>query len=265
MDRLASLLVKVDAAKAEWVRRLGLNASLSPAMREKLRALWTYHSNAIEGNTLTLGETIFFLREGLTSEGKPLKDYLEVKNHAEAIDYLDQVVKGDRPLSEGLAKELNALLLKGVEFTVAKTAAGELVEKKAHPGEYKREPNHVLTLSGKIHQYVDPVQVASEMASLFAVYDRDQGARHPLLLAADLHYGLVRIHPFDDGNGRGARLMMNLVLLQKRFPPVVIRVEKRRAYLTALEAADTGNSLPFYEFLGSELLSTLNLFSEEGQ
>lgn len=262
---MQGLLNKIDQIKKKWDALHPLEPSLLKIIQEKLRATWTYHSNAIEGNSLTLGETIFYLKEGLTSEGKPLKDYLEVKNHAEAIDYLYDVIKDKRPITEGLIKELNALLLKGTESTPAKTPNGQLVQKKTHPGEYKKEPNHVLTLSGHIHRYVEPIHVPTQMETLLKEYHQSPDKRHPITRAADLHYGLVKIHPFDDCNGRVARLMMNLSLMKDQFPPAVIPIEKRKAYLTALEKADQGELTSFYKIVGESLLATLELYLKEVQ
>ncbi|RKZ73544.1 MAG: hypothetical protein DRR19_30900, partial [Candidatus Parabeggiatoa sp. nov. 1] len=113
-----------------------LQPTLWATIQEKLRVEWTYNSNAIEGSTLTRGETLFFLKEGLTVEGKPFKDFLDARNHAEAIDYLYQVIKDELPVSQGLIKELNALLLLGVTYTEAISETGEKVKKPATPGQY---------------------------------------------------------------------------------------------------------------------------------
>ena len=229
---------------------------LLQAWQEKLRIDWTYNSNAIEGNTLTYGETAFFLREGLTSEGKPLKDYLEAKNHAEAIDWLRDFVHSKRRLSEGFIKQLHALLLKGVEFTYAKAANGDLIKKPLTPGKYKTRPNHVLTLSGKIHKYTDPIHVKDEMEALLKWFKKEKKT-HIIEKASLFHYKFAAIHPFDDGNGRMARLLMNLILMQAEYPPCIIKMAHRRKYLEALELADSEkNMIPFIEFICSELLAT---------
>lgn len=259
---IATLLMQIDKAKADWARLKKQDASLLNVTQEKLRATWTYHSNALEGNTLTLGETIFFLREGLTAEGKPLKDYLEAANHAEAIDYLLDAVRGARPLTPGLLKELNALLLKGIDSTAAMTSAGERIRKPLHPGEYKKVPNHVLTISGTIHHYVEPAHVPAAVEAAFQQYDAAVPSVHPLVAAADLHYEIVRIHPFDDCNGRVARLMMNLSLLRAGWPPSIIPQESRRTYLTALEHADHGQRQPFYTIVATGIRTTFQMYRD---
>ncbi len=224
--------------------------------QERLRIDWTYNSNAIEGNTLTYGETAFFLREGLTSEGKPLKDYVEAKNHAEAIDYLQEVVQSERKLTEGFIKELHGLLLRDIDHTIAKGADGKLIHKPLSAGKYKMWPNHVLTLSGTIHKYTEPVKVLDEMQGLLQWF-KEKKKLHPVERAALFHYRFVCIHPFDDGNGRMARLLMNLLLMQAGYPPCVVRNSRRREYLQSLERADsTGSTDEFVRCIAGELIQT---------
>ena len=224
--------------------------------QERLRIDWTYNSNAIEGNTLTYGETAFFLREGLTSEGKPLKDYVEAKNHAEAIDYLQGVVQSKRKITEGFIKELHGLLLRDVDHTIAKGADGKLIHKPLSAGKYKVRPNHVLTLSGTIHKYAEPIKVLDEMQNLLK-WLKESRKLHPVERAALFHYRFVCIHPFDDGNGRMSRLLMNLLLMQAGYPPCVVRNTKRREYLQSLERADTtGSTDDFVRLLAGELVQT---------
>lgn len=247
--KITDLKQQIDALRP-------LNPELQKTLQERLRIEWTYNSNALEGNTLTFGETAFFLRKGLTSEGKPLKDYLEAKNHAEAIDGLHEVVRNQRLITEGLIKELHGVLMKGIEFTYAKGAHG-LIKKPFHAGRYKTHPNHVLTLSGKIHYYTDQLHVKDEMEKLIQWYN-DSGSLHPVDRASIFHYRFVAIHPFDDGNGRLARLLMNLILMKEGYPPCIIKNTSRREYLKALESVDTGKiRAPFIGFVAKELTETL--------
>jgi Fic family protein len=128
-NTIEQLQLQIDSQKP-------LHPTLWATIQEKLRVEWIYNSNAIEGSTLTRGETLFFLREGLTVEGKPFKDFLDARNHAEAIDYLYQVITDERPVSQGLIKEINALLLLGVTHTNAITETAEKLKKPATPGQY---------------------------------------------------------------------------------------------------------------------------------
>ncbi len=235
-------LAGADHLKAELERARPLDPQLWETIQLKLKIDWTYASNAIEGSTLTRGETAFFLQEGLTVEGKPFKDFLDARNHADAIDFLHQVVRQERLITPGLLKEFNALLLSGVTHTDALTQKGQQVKKPASPGQFKRQPNHVLQHDGTIHYYTSPEQTPGEVEALCDWIEESlsSDALHPVMVSAIAHYEMVRIHPFDDGNGRGARLLMNLILLRAGFPPAIIRREARRRYLAALAAGDRG-------------------------
>lgn len=222
----------------------------------KLKVDWTYNSNSIEGSTFTRGDTVFFLKEGLTVKGKPLKDHLDTQNHAEAIDTLFDFIANKRELSEGFIKEVNALLLHGIKSTPAITPGSATTEKNANPGQYKTQANHVLQQDGSIHKYVEPLQVPGEMAALVEWVNENLSKLHPCYVAAVAHYNMVRIHPFDDGNGRGARILMNLILMKAGYFPAVIRAENRQDYIEALQVADNGDLTPFVEFVTKELINT---------
>ena len=116
---LAQLMEEIDTLQAKINAQKPLQEAIWATIQEKLRIEWTYDSNALEGSTLTKGETYFFLREGLTVEGKPFKDFLDARNHAEAIDYLYQIIKDERPMTPGLMREFNKLLLSGITQTEA--------------------------------------------------------------------------------------------------------------------------------------------------
>lgn len=265
-EALTSLLTLADTLKAQvdtQKARLHPESDLWPKILEKMRVDWTYHSNAIEGSTLSRGDTLFFLQEGLTVEGKPFKDFLDARNHAEAIDLLFDVVANARPISEGLIKEVNALLLSGVSHTPAQTPTGQPVRKPVYAGQYKRLPNHVLQQDGTLHQYVLPEQVPAQMQTLVTWINEVKPEIHPIVVAGVAHYHLVRIHPFDDGNGRGARILMNLILLKAGFFPAIIRREAKRTYLEALGVADQGDIAPFLTFIASQLIETLQAVRDD--
>lgn len=248
-DRADAMRRAIDVHKAQ-------DPELWSTIVNRLRTDWTYNSCGIEGSTLTRGETHFFLSEGLTVEGKPFKDFLDAQNHAEAIDLLFDVVADKVPLSEGLIKEVNALLLRGVSTTPARTPAGQSVRKPAHPGQYKSAPNHVLKADGSVHYYADPIHVPAEMERLITWVNDSIDQVHPIHVAAVAHYNMVRIHPFDDGNGRGARFLMNLILLHKGHFPAVVELAQKRAYLDALGKADGGDLTPFLTFIANTVIAT---------
>lgn len=250
------IINKIDQIRKDIDAFRPFSGELQKTLQEQLRIEWTYNSNAIEGNTLTLGETAFFLREGLTSEGKPLHDYLEAQNHAEAIDRLQEIISNKQSITESLIKALHGVLMKGGDFTLAKNRYGQMIQKKLHVGEYKKQPNHVLTLSGKIHHYTDPIHVHDEMEALLKWLGTAKKL-HPVERAAQFHYRFVSIHPFDDGNGRMSRLLMNLLLMQSGYYPCIIQNAHRRRYLQALEQTDSiKDSSLFVGFVAQELLGT---------
>lgn len=225
-----------------------ISADLMKTLTQKFREEWTYHTNAIEGNTMTLQETAFFLREGLTIKGKTLREHLEIVNHGEAIMFLQDAIR-HRDLSEGLIKEFHALLFEGVK--------GWAGGKPIRPGFYKLEDNHVLTPSGEIHYYVPAVQVPMEMANLMEWFSTNKNTIHPIELSAKFHHRFVAIHPSPDGNGRVSRLCMNFILMKAGYPPAIIRQEERLEYYLALEKADNGDDRSFIELVSSEVERSL--------
>lgn len=255
---------KIDELKEKLDSFRPLPPELMEVIDEKFKIDWTYNSNAIEGNTLTLQETAFFLQHGLTSKGKTLKEYLEAQNHAEAIDLLKEITKEKRPISEALIKELHALLLKGINY-VWVGPKDNRVKKDITPGKYKNQPNHVVTIEGKIHKYCEPLKVPEEMEKLVQFINNSK--LHPVELAAMAHYKFVAIHPFDDGNGRLARLLMNLILMKNGYLPVVIKNELREEYYRALMKADEGNTEDFINLIAKETVNSLqivvNVINEE--
>lgn len=260
---LPKLLNQIDQFQSQINIQKSLQPELWAMIQEKLRVDWTYDSNAIEGSVLTRGETLFFLQEGLTVEGKPFKDFLDARNHAQAIDYLYQIITDKRNITEGFIKELNALLLLGVTHTDGVTETGAKVKKPATPGQYKRLPNHVLQADGTIHHYTEPFQVPDEMEQLCQWIQDHLANQHAIITGAIAHYNMVRIHPFDDGNGRGARILMNLILIKKGYPPAIIRNAQRRQYLATLSQADNGDLQPFLLLVANALINTQKIILED--
>ncbi|MBM7856178.1 Fic family protein [Desulfohalotomaculum tongense] len=247
---------RIDKLKMELDSLRPLPPELMEVIDEKFKIDWTYNSNAIEGNTLTLQETAFFLQHGLTSKGKTLKEYLEAQNHAEAIDWLKEIIKQDRPITEGVIKELHALLLKGIDFIWVGPRENR-AKKSITPGKYKTQPNHVVTLDGKIHKYCEPLKVPEEMERFVEFINKSD--LHPVELAARAHHKFVAIHPFDDGNGRVARLLMNLILMRNGYLPVVIKNELREEYYRALMKADEGDEADFINLIAREEENSLQM------
>jgi Fic family protein len=262
---LAELLAQIDALKAELDSLRPLTADQEARIMQKMRLDLNYHSNAIEGNQLTFGETKAFLLHGVTAQGKPFRDYLEIRGHDQALNYLAQLVRDQAPLTEAVIRELHKIILVEPYEITAVTLDGLPTKKRVQPGQYKTQPNHVRTSTGAIHYYATPEETPAKMADLVTWYRRqkDKGDLHPLVLAATFHYEFVAIHPFDDGNGRMARLLLNLILMQAGYPPIVVRLEQKGAYLLALEQADADNDLePFIRLMGQSLLASLKLITD---
>ncbi len=256
------LLAKIDALKTQIDQLRPLKPEVERRIMQKFRLDWNYHSNAIEGNSLTLGETRAFLLEGLTANGKPMKDHLDIKGHDELITFLEGFIQRKEILTEAAIREMHRILLKEPYETDAVTTDGRIVKKKVQLGAYKTEPNFVRMKSGEIHEYVLPQDVPAKMASLVE-WHRQQDAKndlHPLLHAALFHHQFASIHPFDDGNGRMARILMNLILMRDGFPPVVIKLQNREPYIAALRRADVGENEAIVSFIGQNLVDAQELY-----
>src|SRR5580692_153570 len=193
--QLKDLLTEIDSLKAEIEKLRPLKPEIEQRIFKKFRLDWNYHSNAIEGNSLTLGETRAFLLEGLTANGKPLKDHLDIKGHDELITFLQSYIQKKEPLTEADIRGMHQILLKESYETDAFTSDGRIVKRKVRLGEYKTEPNAVRMGSGEIHQYVSPQDVAPEMAELVAWLRLEEVKRdlHPLIQAAMFHHRFVLI------------------------------------------------------------------------
>jgi Fic family protein len=258
---LTALLQRIDQHKAEVDALRPFTPEREGRIMQKFRLDWNYHSNAIEGNSLTYGETIAFLMEGLTAKGKPFKDHLDIRGHNEGIEYLMQLIGNRNQLSEKIIRELHTMILVEPYSNPAQTPDGQQVEKKVTLGAYKTMPNHVKTPTGEIHYYATPEETPAKMADLVDWLREHQmkDDLHPLILAATFHYRFVEIHPFDDGNGRMSRLLTNLLLMQYGYPPVVIKQQDRKAYYYALRQADAGDLGLFIEYIGENLLHSLGI------
>ena len=211
---IAARFAEIDRLKSKLDNLRPLPEHTVRTLHEQQVLEWTYHSNAIEGNTLTLKETKVVL-EGITIGGKPLREHFEVINHKEAI------VQNQEPLRERQIKSIHHLVLKNVDDRNA--------------GQYRQEN---VVIAGAEHLPPDYVKVPESISGLMDWYSRS-GDLHPVECAARLHVDFVGIHPFVDGNGRTSRLLMNFELMRSGFLPVIIPVENRLAYYDALDTAHT--------------------------
>lgn len=227
---------------------------------QKFRLDWNYHSNHLEGNTLTYGETKALLLFGVTAQGKPLKDTLEITGHNEAIDWVIDVVKKEHPLTENFIRELHSLLLKD-SYKESINQEGKVVSRRISAGKYKTNPNHVLTATGETFYFASPEETPAKMHDLLQWYKNkiEEENVNAILIAAEFHYKFIRIHPFDDGNGRTARILMNFILMQFGFPPVIIKTEDKENYFAVLRLADAGNIEAFVTYIAQNLVHSLEI------
>ncbi len=208
--------------------RRPLGKDVLERLRQQLRLYHTYHSNAIEGNTLTLKETRLILEEGLTIGGKSLREHLEATNNAEAFDWIWARARLGLPPDHSILRRLHELVTRGT---------------MEHPGEYRRQQ---VWIGGSPHVPPAPPEIVPLLDEMFG---QCRNIREPVLQSVFLHHRLVFVHPFLDGNGRTTRLVANLVLMSAGYPPAVLRVGDRRRYYACLEEADRGQYKAFAAFI----------------
>jgi len=261
MDSLKDTLIQIDTQVA-LLKSLPLKPEDKQRLDKKFRLEFNYNSNHLEGNTLTYGETELLIIFDQTKGDHDFREYEEMKAHDVALKMIEEEAKDEeRPLTEQFIRLLNEKLLVKPFWKNAITQDGQTTRKEIIPGQYKTSPNSVRLQNGEIFEYTSPADAAIEMQKLTDWYNENITKEHPLLLSALLHYRFVRIHPFDDGNGRVARLLMNYVFLKNQLPLVVIRSSEaeKKAYLAALNRADAGETEFFINYLGEQLLRSLDL------
>ena len=223
-----SLLERIDRKKAELDTMRPLTAGEVARLTEEFTVEYTYNSNAIEGNTLTLRETDMVLR-GLTIDRKPLKDHMEAVGHKEAFDYVRELVQEKAPISERVIQQIHYLVL---------------ADKKDDRGVYRRVPVRIM---GAQHEPVQPYLIRPMMEQLLAGFAASQ--EHIVTKLARFHIEFEGIHPFIDGNGRTGRLLVNLELMKAGFPPIDIKFADRMAYYDAFDAYHVRHNLGAMEKL----------------
>jgi Fic family protein len=229
-------------------------------LEDKYRLEWNFHSNHIEGNTLTYGQTQLLLFKGKATGDHEKQDYDEMEAHDVAIEMIKEWAKDkNRDITEADLRELNKIILVRPFWKEAITPDGQSTRKKIVPGSYKTTPNSVRLKSGQIHNYASPEETPALMEDLMKWYNGNGKSLKPLLRAAVVHHEFTKIHPFDDGNGRVARLWANFILLQAGYPPLIIRTENKEKYLTALQKADIGELESFVDYLSEELQWSIEL------
>ena len=247
----------LPALMAAWEEvRADLNPSEVEDFNQRLNREWAIETGIIEGlYTLDRGTTELLIERGveaslIPSSANDKSPHLVtnfIRSHVEAIEWLFEIVRSERPLSTSVIRELHALLTRSQEHVDGADQFGRPTRVKLEHGRYKQQPNNPTRSNGSVHQYCPPEQVASEMDRLVEMHS-EHLQRQPKVpasvAAAWLHHRFTQIHPFQDGNGRVARALATLVCIEAGLFPLVVNRDDRRAYIDALEAADADTLVP---------------------
>jgi Fic family protein len=237
------LLARITGKKARLDALRPLPAAALLRLSEQISVEMIYHSNAIEGNTLTLQETRLILETGITIGGKSLREHFEVINHQEALTYVEDLASGMEAITPFHVRQIHKLVLTRIDDENA--------------GQYRTLP---VRIAGASHQPPDAWEVPLQMAEWGDWLQGPALTLHPIERAALTHHRLAAIHPFIDGNGRTARLVMNLLLLREGYPPTIILRTNRQQYYRVLAQADRGHSASFVNFVGRAVERSLTLY-----
>lgn len=238
------LLERLDTKKRQLDELRPHPTAAVQRLKQQILVEWIYNSNAIEGNTITLHETKLILETGLTIGGKSLREHFEVINHRDAIEYVEALVDASESISPFHVRQIHKLVLTRIDEESA--------------GTYRKTQ---VLIAGAAHTPPESWLVPSQMDEWGQWLTDNQGA-HPVELAAQAHHRLVAIHPFIDGNGRTARLVMNLILMRAGYPPTVILRTNRQQYYRVLSEADAGKTDPLVNFVGRAVERSLSMYLE---
>ncbi len=241
---LQKILQEIDCLREKVNLKRPLKKAVLVDLRQYYRIGLTYTNNAVEGNTLTESETKVVLEDGLTIQGKPLKDHLEVLGHSDAYNLTLKLADSKGKITEKDILKLHHLFYHRID------------EKNA--GTYR---NVQVFISGTDFVPPKPELVATEMKKMLQEFSSNEKIMHPVLSASFLHRRFVEVHPFIDGNGRVARLLMNLVLVRHAYPVTVIPPVRRADYMNALREVNRGNNVPFDTFIVEMALNAMREIS----
>ena len=256
---LSNIIKEMDSLKNQLDNLRPIREDFLNKLNQKIRLEWNYHSNSIEGNTLSMSETKSFILWGITAKGKPFRDYLEMKGHNEALNKLYQLINKEIKITESLIKEFHKIIL--VE-PYSDTNA------EINPGEWKTIPNYLYSPTGERIDFESPEDVPSSMNNLINWLNnhisppkrkKSKYDLHPLLIAAGFHIKFIQIHPFGDGNGRMSRILTNLILMLCGYVPSIVKQEDRNKYYTAINNGSQDNPEDLAIFLGQAVIHSLKL------
>lgn len=234
-------MAKIEQIYREWQSLQPLSEHDQSRLSRKFTVEYNYNSNHIEGNTLTYGQTELLLLFGRVSGEGELRDFDEMKASQVGLKMMtEEATTGKMPLTQNFIRQLHKTLLRE-DYTVYRNLPGGMYTSFViHAGQYKTRPNSVITRYGDRFEYASPEETPTMMTELVDWYNEaEQSGRYtPVELAALFHYRYIRIHPFEDGNGRIARLMVNYILARHDWPMIVVRSRKKSEYLEALHRTD---------------------------
>lgn len=255
------IITNLDALKSQWIGAQPLKVEDDERLWKKFRLEWSYNSNHIEGNTLTYGETELLIILGQTKGNHNIREYDEMKAHDLAVRHIVKLAEERGTIRETDIRDLNKLIQKEPFWKEGLTASGQPTQTQVTPGEYKKNPNNVRTSVGEMVQFASPSDTPARMAEFVAWLQNELDAptMHPVEFAARLHHRFLIIHPFDDGNGRVARLLANFVLLRERFTPLIIKSSDKANYIAALRNADVGDLNPITDYFAKEVQWSLEV------
>lgn len=239
------LLARIEEKKSKLDSLRPLPTAAMSRLKEQFTVEWIYNSNAIEGSTLTLRETQLILETGLTIGGKSLREHFEVTNHKNAIEFVESLADKKESISAFHVRQIHKLVLSQIEDENA--------------GQYRKTE---VRIAGAKHIPPEAWDIPQRMTDWEGWLKDSQKKIHPVELAAQAHHRLVAIHPFIDGNGRTARLVMNLILFKQGYPPAVILRVNRKQYYQVLMQADAGKNDPLVNFVGRAADHSLALYLE---
>jgi Fic family protein len=239
------IIKRIEEKKQLLDKHRPLPKSALQKLQENFIIEWTYNSNAIEGNTLSLGETRLVLETGITINGKPLKDHLEAINHKEAIIYLLELIKRNKKIDEQLIRNIHGIVVQNIE--------------KEYAGRFRSGQVRILGANFIPPNYLKIPNLINDLI----IWLNGEGKKLYLLdKTAIFHHRFETIHPFYDGNGRTGRLLMNLILMQKGYPPVIIANTDRKKYLNALNKANQQDYSALTLLIAVSLEKYLDLYLE---
>lgn len=236
-------LTRLDTQKVRLDSFRPIPAYKIKSIKESLDLEWTYNSNSIEGNTLTLMETLVVVKDGLTIAGKTLQEHFEAVNHTEAIQFVEELVQPGYTLHKRDILEVHALVLDKIDKDIA--------------GRYRTGD---VRIQGANFTPPDALIIDELMADLISWYNTEGQKLHPIIRVSVFHHRFVWIHPFFDGNGRTARLIFNLLLMSTGFPPAIILKVDRKKYYNSLNASNLGDYHKFFLLVAQAAERSLSLY-----